>query len=206
MSSSARLAALVLALCASPALARQSEPAVDRQPDAEDVAMTPLTDLNLSKDPIPPILIAAVATPYADTDLKTCAGITAAIAELDAVLGPDMDVVESDRDRISWGKIATSAVGSFIPFRSVVRELSGAADHKRDFQSAIYAGAVRRGFLKGIGQQKGCAYPARPAFARVGVDPAKRRGNEAKPAGEDGVTFVAEPVVQSVPKGRSRRQ
>ena len=50
------LGALAL-LGASPSLARdQDEPMAGRTPDARDVAMTPLTDLNLSKDPIPPVL------------------------------------------------------------------------------------------------------------------------------------------------------
>jgi hypothetical protein len=118
-----------------------------------------------------------------------------------------MDVIVDDRDRISWGRVATSAVGSFIPFRSVLRELSGAADHQRAFQAAIYAGAVRRGFLKGLGQQQGCAYPARPAYARVVfAEDSKKARKAAEPAQESGaVTFVSEPVVQEIPKDRRRR-
>lgn len=194
-----------LALSSVPALAGgQDEPAATREPDVQDVAMTPFTDLNLAKDAIPPILLAAASDPYASDELGKCDQIAAAIAELDSVLGPDMDVSEDDRDRISWGRMATSAVGSFIPFRSVLRELSGAADHKRDFEAAIYAGAVRRGFLKGLGQQKGCTYPARPAFTRVAFTNGGKPKDEKPPsAGE--VTFVAEPVVQAVPKGRPRR-
>ena len=118
-----------------------------------------------------------------------------------------MDLVEDDRDRISWGRVATSAVGSFIPFRSVLRELSGAADHKRDFEAAIYAGAVRRGFLKGLGQQRGCAYPARPAQARVAFaeDRKRKKKEEAVPPQESRVTFVSEPVVQEVSESRRWR-
>ena len=196
----------VFALAATPALARnQDEPAATAQPDAKEVAMTPLTDLNLAKDEIPATLIAAAADPYASVGLGKCKDIEAAIAELDAILGPDMDVAENDSDRISWGKVATSAVGSFIPFRGILRELSGAAEHKRDFQTAIYAGAVRRGFLKGLGQQKGCKYPARPAYARVTfMEDTKKNAKKAEAESEtrDGVTFVSEPVVQSAPKSK----
>lgn len=200
------LAALCVALTAAPAQAgRQEEPAATRQPDARDVAMTPLTDLNLSKDEIPPILLAAAADPYASGGLTKCDDIGAAIADLDAVLGPDMDLVEDDRDRISWGRVATSAVGSFIPFRSVLRELTGAADHKRDFEAAIYAGAVRRGFLKGLGQQMGCPYPARPAQARVAFAEDRKKQREADPSREGAVTFVSQPVVQEIPASRPRR-
>lgn len=185
-------------LAAAPAQARkQDEPAATAQPDAKDVAMTPITDLNLAKDEIPDVLLAAAADPYAADSIKTCKNIAAAIAELDAALGPDMDVADDDRDRISWGKVATSAVGSFIPFRGILRELSGAADHKRDFQVAIYAGAVRRGFLKGLGQQKGCAYPARPAKARVVFMDQKKKRDAPERVGS--VTFVSDEVVQPVP-------
>jgi hypothetical protein len=203
-----------VALLASPATAQSDEPAATRQPDARDVAMTPLTDLNLTRDEIPPILLAAVADPYEAEGLHSCEQIEGVIAMLDAALGPDMDIHEDDRDRISWGKIATSAVGSFIPFRSVLRELTGAADHKRDLQAAIYAGAVRRGFLKGLGQQKDCAYPARPAFTRVAAVevPARRvRGKASVPptappaAAPPAQAFISAPVVQSLPKAGARR-
>ena len=165
---------LALALLGTAPLAAQDqpqdEPIRNQSPDARDVAMTPLRDLNLSKDPIPELLLAAEAAPYDATGLKKCRDIGAAIAELDAVLGPDLDVMAEDDDRLSMGRIARSAVGSLIPFRSIVREVTGAADHQRDFERAIHAAAVRRGFLKGLGQQRGCAYPARPAFARVKVN------------------------------------
>ena len=209
MSKSARagaLAGLCLALTAAPAQAgQQDEPAATRQPGARDVAMTPLTDLNLAQAEIPAVLLEAAAAPYASAGLAKCDDIGAAIAALDAVLGPDMDLVEDDRDRISWGRVATSAVGSFIPFRSVLRELTGAADRKRDFEAAIYAGAVRRGFLKGLGQQKGCAYPARPAEARVAFAEDRKGKKEADPPSEGSVTFVSEPVVQDIPTSRPRR-
>lgn len=191
------------AIAAVPAHAEaQDKPAASRQMDAKDVAMTPLTDLNLSKDEIPPVLITAALDPYAADELKTCKQIGAAIAELDAVLGPDMDVYEDDRDRIEWGKIASNAVGSFIPFRGILREITGAADHRRDFQSAIYAGAVRRGFLKGLGQQKKCDYPARPAFTRVVYMDKRAKPKPQEPERVGNVTFVSEPVVQETPKKR----
>lgn len=209
MSRSANLwgaAALLAALAVAPAHARnQEEPVAGRTPDAEDVAMTPITDLNLKKDEIPPVLLAAAADPYANVGLSSCADIAAAIAPLDTVLGPDMDIARTDSERVSAGAVAKSVVASFIPFRGVIRELTGAADHQREFEAAIYAGAVRRGFLKGLGQQKGCAYPARPAFARVEVVSARKAAakRDGEPAGTaqppGGAGFVSEPVVQAIP-------
>lgn len=187
-------AALGLAALAGPAAAQdQEEPAANRTPDAEDVAMTPIKDLNLAKDEIPSVLLAAASAPYASTGIRTCAQIAEAIAPLDAALGPDMDVVDTDNDRISAGAVAKSVVASFVPFRGILREITGAAEHQRNFQAAIYAGAIRRGYLKGLGEQKGCKYPARPAFAKVSA-PAP----STKPAnpGPEPTGYVSEPVVQ----------
>lgn len=157
-------AGTLLVLGAVPASAQMS---AQRSPDVEDVATTPLTDLNLSKDEIPQLLLDAVENPYASEGLDDCASIGTAIGQFDTLLGPDFDIGTEKRGRISAGRIAQSAIGSLIPFRSIIREISGAADHQRDFQEAILAGAVRRGFLKGLGQQMDCPYPARPAFVRL---------------------------------------
>jgi hypothetical protein len=101
--------------------------------------------------------------------------------------------------------VAKNVVASFIPFRGILRELTGAAEQERDWRAAIYAGAVRRGFLKGLGQQKGCAYPARPAFTRVAVpkvdSPAKGKTRK-RVASSDESAFVSEPVVQPVPSAK----
>ncbi len=82
------------------------------------------------------------------------------------MLGPDLDLPEEERARISAGRMAKTVVGSFIPFRGLIREVSGANDHDRQVRAAIQAGLARRGFLKGVGHAKGCAYPARPASER----------------------------------------
>ena len=86
-SDAALAAALALSLLSSPTLAQdQDEPAANRTPNAEDVAMTPITDLNLAKDEIPSALLAAQAGPYASVGIRTCDDIAAAIAPLDAAL------------------------------------------------------------------------------------------------------------------------
>ncbi|MGG2005328.1 hypothetical protein [Novosphingobium resinovorum] len=58
-------------------------------------------------------------------------------------------------------------VASFIPFRGLIREVSGANAQDRKVNAAIQAGLTRRGFLKGVGSAKGCRYPASPAPASV---------------------------------------
>ena len=205
----ASLIALTIAVVATPAAARnQDEPVAGREPDAQDVAMTPLNDLNLSKDEIPAVLIAAAIDPYSSEGLNGCPAIQTAIADLDAALGPDMDVAAGETDRLSTGRMAKSVVASFIPFRGILREITGAAGQERALQSAIYAGAVRRGFLKGLGQQQGCAYPARPAFARVAIAPSAppvakpRKSDKGTKQELQTVTFVEGEVVQPVPRRR----
>jgi len=83
------------------------------------------------------------------------------------VLGDDIDVARDDgKATINMGSLAQSVVGSLIPFGGVIREISGANAQQRKWQEAIYAGSVRRAFLKGVGQQRGCAYPARAATTK----------------------------------------
>jgi len=46
-----------------------------------------------------------------------------------------------------------------LPYRNVLRQLSGAAAADRTRAKAILAGMVRRGFLKGLSQGRGCPNP-----------------------------------------------
>ena len=133
------------------------------EPDATEVAKTPLRDLNIDGRDIPEALKVAVENPYETARLKTCNAIVADIAELDKVLGADYDIAEEGKgDRISEGRIGQSVVGSILPFRGVVREVTGAAGNERLLRAAYTAGMARRAFLKGWGLGRGCAYPARP--------------------------------------------
>jgi len=146
------------ALAAAPALAQMQE----EEPDAEDIARTPLTDLNIDADEIPQVLLIAERNPYASAGLSTCNAIVAEIAAIDQVLGADYDISTRADAGLSEGKIAQSVVGSLIPFRGIVREVSGAAGDQRKLRAAVMGGMTRRGFLKGMGLERGCRYPARP--------------------------------------------
>lgn len=162
-------ATAVAMLATSPAMARDDEddkerdPITERDPSAVDVAATPVTDLNLRKDEIPQMLIDAQDKPYDLQGLRTCRQIIAEVRELDTMLGDDIDLPQDARRTISATRVAQSVVGSFIPFRGIIREISGANDQKRKVEAAVQAGLARRGFLKGVGQGKGCGYPGRPA-------------------------------------------
>ncbi len=135
---------------------------MQQEPDVKDVAMTPLEDIGLMGKDIPEPLLIAARNPYQSGGLSTCNSIVAEIATLDTILGEDYDITEGQKTGLSIGKAAKSVVGSFIPFRGVVREVSGAAGDQRKAQAAVMAGMVRRGYLKGLGEARGCDYPARP--------------------------------------------
>lgn len=165
-----QLAALLALTCAAPAAAaapdepKPAEPAkpiTDQDVSMGDAALTPASDLNIKKDEIPALLIAAQTRPYDLTGLRQCPRLSAAVSELDAMLGPDLDMPAAERERITAGRVAQAAVGAFIPFRGLIREISGANAHERKVQAAIVAGSARRAFLKGYGEARGCKYPAR---------------------------------------------
>ena len=133
----------------------------DKDVSAVDVVATPVSDLGLRNGKIPPILEAAVADPYDMAGVRTCAQISTRVGELDAVLGPDRDIPQDRAEKLSAGRVAQAAVGQFIPFRGLIREVSGANSHQRKVDDAVEAGIARRSFLKGYGQARGCPYPAR---------------------------------------------
>lgn len=154
------LAAMLMLACAGTTAAQaQSMP----EPDATEVAKTPLRDLNIDGRDIPEVLIAAARGPYAMPGNGSCKALVSDIAALDSVLGADYDIANEDgNDRFSEGRIGQSVVGSILPFRGILREVTGAASNDRALRAAYTAGMVRRSFLKGVGLGKRCAYPARP--------------------------------------------
>ena len=64
-------------------------------------------------------------------------------------------------------------MSDFIPFRSIVREATGASAHERKLRAAFERGVARRAYLKGVGAQLGCAPPAAPE-PNAGVPPPPR--------------------------------
>ncbi len=172
---------------------RQDQVVTDDSVDAVDVAATPIQDLNLSKDEIPPLLLEAQKAPYSTEGLTICRHYQVEVVKLDAVLGPDFDIAEAEERRLTAGRVAKSLVGALIPFRGVIREVSGANEHERDFQDAILAGVMRRAFLKGMGLKEGCAYPARPATEEDKERLAKIAQTEAAKAAAEAAAEAGEP-------------
>lgn len=138
-------------------------------------AGAPLRDMNLLRTKIPPALLEAMADPYARPPGKkiSCDTLIALVTPLDLALGEDLDrrPPEEDEDLMDRGKrmagsaafgAMASAAQDLIPMRGWVRKLSGAEKHDRLVQSAMASGAVRRAYLKGLGEARGCNPPATP--------------------------------------------
>jgi len=164
-----RLALALILGAAAPSAIGQT---VVDQPNvkAADVMTKPLSDLNLKKNEIPPILVAAREQPYTLAGLRACKAIQNEVGQLNAALGDDIDVgtekTRGEKRGNAMGNVAKSVLTGFIPFNGVIREVSGAAENERQWQVALYAGASRRAFLKGYGQARGCRYPARAAMEK----------------------------------------
>jgi hypothetical protein len=169
------LAIVILLLAGACAAPREAAPpgAKDTNRKFEDAATAPLQDLNLVRAPIPAVLAAAQKAPYAAPADDSCAGVAAEVEALDAVLGADLDtpvtpsnpsLVERGSDVAGQALVSAvrSTAESVIPFRSWVRRLTGAERYSREVAAAIAAGAVRRSYLKGLGQAWGCEAPASP--------------------------------------------
>lgn len=132
-----------------------------------DALQAPLEDLNLKREDIPEVLRQAREDPYHTRGTSNCSSIRAEIALLDDALGPDTDVPRAE-ENVATGEQAAGAaadatldvvrdtVTDFIPARSWIRRLTGAHQHSEEVQSSIRAGQQRRGFLKGMAQQRGC--------------------------------------------------
>tara|TARA_R110002110_G_scaffold212198_1_gene425144 strand:+ start:85 stop:576 length:492 start_codon:yes stop_codon:yes gene_type:complete len=104
--------------------------------------------------------------PYSLGGMRNCSALIAEVRELNDVLGPDVNEkvnksLAKKREETA-GRVAGSAVGSIIPFGGIIGEVTGANAERRRYNTAVYAGTVRRGFLKGVGRERGCKAPARP--------------------------------------------
>lgn len=156
----AALAAASLGL-AFPAYAQQGAPESSTLEKTGDSVTEPFDGKE-----IPAKLAAIEDDPYSLAGLGKCAAIIREVEELNAVLGPDVnertEKSGGDKTEAAVGRVAGSVAGSFIPFGGVIGEITGANDERRRYAAALYAGTVRRGFLKGVGLERGCRAPARP--------------------------------------------
>jgi hypothetical protein len=132
-------------------------------------AATPLADLNVTREDVPDVLLAALKNPYQLPASQNCVALSLEIRALDEVLGADLDTAVSPTDPSLMHRASSlaqdQAVGALqrpaeglIPFRGWVRKLSGAERHSKHVSVCIAAGSVRRAFLKGFAAAQNCAW------------------------------------------------
>ncbi|WP_300539125.1 hypothetical protein [Sphingosinicella sp.] len=158
------LATFPSAAAAQVAPGEKDKPTLNR---ALDAAAQPVEDVNLKKDEIPQDLLDILDDPYSLKGIRKCSEVRAAVERLDAVLGADLDVeIAEDRGKKRADTVLRLS-GNFLsnlilPFRGIVREISGSAENQRRYRAAVITGVARRSFLKGYGASKGCKPPAAP--------------------------------------------
>jgi hypothetical protein len=160
-------AALLMAGAAS---AQDQEPAREPAPPkaessgpgaadtAKEIVTQPARDVGLARREIPPLLVKASADPYSLDGLSSCRQLADAVRELNTVLGPDYDAARVQESRTATMAKAggDAAISMVVPFRGLVREVSGAAPAERSYNAALDAGLARRGFLRGVHYKQGC--------------------------------------------------
>jgi hypothetical protein len=170
-------AALPLAGCLTTSKKDPERVQTTSQAERESVSgavEAPLRDLNVLRTKIPEVLLQAMADPYYRPPQQlTCGDIIGLLEPLDLALGPDLDTPkdkEGMRAKVkpsTLGAVAGAAAGA-VPFHDWIRKLSGAERHDDYVQKAITAGGIRRGYLKGMGEAKGCPPPATPSHVLTG--------------------------------------
>ena len=148
-----------LAACAS-----QPMPKPGQEDGMSRAVQQPMRDLSLIRDRAPPALQRAVAQPYDKDEIKTCPQVIHEIAELDSTLGPDLKPGDKPGSGLSVGGLAGDLVSGAVglPFRGILRQVTGAEQRDKELRAAVLAGMVRRGFLKGRLAEMSCDPPVTP--------------------------------------------
>ena len=118
----------------------------------------PFRDLGFVRDTPTAILQRASDAPYA-IPAGGCPGLVSEIIALDFALGPDVDADHPDDEhRFRAGSLVTGAIRSAVslPYRGIVRRISGAEHREHVMQDAQRSGMARRAFLKGL-RMRDCA-------------------------------------------------
>lgn len=128
-----------------------------------EVMLTPLGDINLRKQRIPEKLT-NLRSPYQRLPVTNCDTILTEIITYDDILGPDLDSARFEsqesrnkrQTRETTLDVAEAGVGSFIPFRGLVRAATGATKHENNIRQAYRKGVARRGYLRGLYDARSC--------------------------------------------------
>ena len=161
-------------------------------------AQRPFHDLGITREVPPEILTSAAEDPYALPSGFDCDANLSEIAVLDQVLGPDLRLPgETDEDeQIDPPGLVADVIDGVIglPYSSIVRRLTGAAQRDLALRGAIFAGMVRRSFLRGVVLAGGCQLNI-DATIQVG-EPIAVSPATPKPSADDDKARPAKPPLQ----------
>lgn len=148
---------LFAALMTGCATTERGEFAGDDTEDLQAAVTGPVNDIGFNDIEIPEYL-ANMGNPYA-TQPSTCSALNSEVARLNSLLGADLNIAEDEDARKEQNRLnaTRNTVGSvLIPFRGVVRAISGASKNERLAREAYERGLVRRAYLKGRAEVLGC--------------------------------------------------
>jgi hypothetical protein len=161
----------------APPSAQLVTPAQEGAKSLTTAASAPLHEMNLVGQKIPPILLAALADPYAYPSALTCDALADEVDNLTVALGPDFDnapPLEKKKVTESGGlglQLANSAAGSLLPFHGYIGYLTGSSKRDQLIMRALNAGSSRRAYLKGLGEAQRCPAPAAPRHLAMAAPP-----------------------------------
>jgi hypothetical protein len=131
---------------------------------AVEAAQSPLVDLNIKKQDIPEPLTLIAGNPYGMDGKPKCKHIQEEIATLDELLGADAHYSSDGKlslnqeDAPDYVKDGAGKA-SIIPFRSIVRKVTGADKHSKAVARAYESGKIRRAYLRGVSFSMKCKTP-----------------------------------------------
>jgi hypothetical protein len=128
--------------------------------NVSDTMQQPLRDVGWVREEAPERLRRAAEAPYALAPDWRCETLLEELDALDQILGPDLDALDASGEApvIDAATLMSNAIGGVwsLPYRSVIRWISGAERRDRALRNAVLAGTVRRAFLRGVARAAAC--------------------------------------------------
>jgi len=130
----------------------------------------------LSGAEVPQLLKDIKSDPYRAPGAPVCDTVPVEIRQIGELIGPDLDD-QAKPDEKSLASRGVNLARGMVPYRGVVRMVTGANKKDDELRDAIMAGYARRGFLRGVQLNLKCGAEAQAP--EPGAKP-KRRARAAR--------------------------
>jgi hypothetical protein len=148
--------ATVLVLGLAPQARAQPQDQAQEPPKDQRVEPGKEQGLGLTGPEVPQALKDAQSNPYQLPPRLDCSTLSQHIAELDRVLGPDVDTPQMKTEKNKTEDLM-AGVRAVLPYGGVARMLTGAGKKEQALVNAALASWERRGYLKGLAHSRGCS-------------------------------------------------